>query len=89
MNFTNDGLVEFYKIFNESAPVIKSFKGCISVKLMQATGKTNLLFTLSEWETEIDLENYRKSDFFRETWEQQKNFSRTNQKHGVQQRLYK
>lgn len=72
MKFTSQGLVEFYKLFKESAPVIKSFKGCISVKLLEETKNNNLLFTLSEWETEKDLEYYRNSNFFRETWDQTK-----------------
>lgn len=67
MEFKDSGVEEFKKIFERSISGIKSF-GCRDVQLFHNAKELNQLFTISFWEKEEDLENYRSSDFFQTTW---------------------
>ncbi len=63
---------DFLSIFNESGPRIRAFKGCSSVELVQDIYHANVFFTISKWEDETSLENYRNSELFRSTWKKTK-----------------
>ncbi|MBK9222776.1 MAG: antibiotic biosynthesis monooxygenase [Saprospiraceae bacterium] len=58
----------FKTIFFESSPLIKSFPGCLDVKLLQDKLNPTILSTLSHWNSIEDLEAYRKSNLFKTTW---------------------
>jgi heme-degrading monooxygenase HmoA len=60
----NDFLSHFETVKND----INSFPGCQGMKLLQGKKDENILFTYSQWATEDDLENYRKSDLFQSIW---------------------
>ncbi|MBK9270619.1 MAG: antibiotic biosynthesis monooxygenase [Saprospiraceae bacterium] len=68
MYFTDRGAEEFVELFNQSEAVIEKFNGCMSVSLMRDPIHTNQFLTYSIWQSEEDLNAYRDSDFFRETW---------------------
>ncbi|MEO6189916.1 MAG: antibiotic biosynthesis monooxygenase [Saprospiraceae bacterium] len=72
MKFGDENLNNFVQIFRETAPRIKNFSGCISVELVQDVKDKNQIFTISEWESEESLEQYRNSDFFSITWKKTK-----------------
>ena len=48
--------------------LIGSFPGCKGVELLQSTADKRIFFTSSVWEREEDLEHYRVSPLFTETW---------------------
>ena len=72
MTFVAEKTSDFIGIFEESKHLIRGFKGCRSVKLLRQTNPSNTFFTYSTWESETDLENYRKSDTFKTVWEKTK-----------------
>lgn len=59
-------------VFEPSKNLIRTFPGCQNMELLRQDGRENVLFTLSIWESGEDLENYRKSELFRATWEKTK-----------------
>lgn len=74
LHFNEDFCNQFEKNFPYTKQKVESHKGCIEVKLFKA--ENNTYFTISKWERELDLNNYRESDFFKKTWSNFKaNFS--------------
>ncbi len=62
--------IENYKAFARSiSDKIRHFEGCRHLDILQDIHKKNIFFSYSLWESEKHLNNYRKSDFFKETWE--------------------
>lgn len=59
---------EFVEIFQSSQAVISHFEGCRQVRLLRSPDEPGVFFTQSLWDSAAALENYRKSDFFRQTW---------------------
>jgi quinol monooxygenase YgiN len=72
MSFDPSKTAEFVKIFNESKELIAASQGCLSLSLMQDTNDLNVFFTFSKWESENDLNAYRKSDVFVSIWRRTK-----------------
>lgn len=68
MTFQNDKTEEFLKIFNASKDKIKAMTGCEYLELMQDLHHSNIFMTHSHWKSEDDLNNYRDSELFKETW---------------------
>ncbi|RZL43966.1 MAG: antibiotic biosynthesis monooxygenase [Pedobacter sp.] len=61
--------IEVFKLlFNKVKPMISNFEGCSEVQLLQHENDFNIFFTISKWQSAADLENYRQSAFFMETW---------------------
>ncbi|MFN6943754.1 MAG: putative quinol monooxygenase [Cytophagaceae bacterium] len=74
MTFDLEGEDKFPGIFLGVQHKIKSFPGCIDVRLMQDHQRNNVYFTISTWESHQDLENYRQSDLFAVTWTRVKKY---------------
>jgi autoinducer 2-degrading protein len=72
MTFAAEKTADFIKIFEESKHLIRGFEGCRSVKLLRQTDPINTFFTYSCWNSESDLENYRKSETFKTVWNKTK-----------------
>lgn len=69
MTFRPDGVDSFLKdVFEPSKTAIRAFPGCRHMELLRHVREREVLFTLSVWESEADLENYRQSELFRATW---------------------
>lgn len=68
MKFLDDKVNEFISLFEERKDTISSFSGCLHLELWQDTHDTNTFFTYSLWDTEQDLDHYRFSSFFKDTW---------------------
>ena len=66
LRFNETSEDDFRKIFSESQPKIAAFPGCRGVELWK--GGPGEFATFSEWDSEVDLENYRHSDLFNATW---------------------
>lgn len=72
MTFREEGIERFYPVFNRVKHDILQFPGCRSLQLLRAKDNPAMLFTLSTWDREEDLDVYRSSELFRETWIQTK-----------------
>ena len=68
MTFMEARSDDFKAFVTAVRPKIRNFKGCLHLEILQDLRHRNIFFSYSHWETEADLENYRQSDFFKETW---------------------
>lgn len=72
MTFKPEKLDDFLLVFEESKDKIRARSGCLSLQLIQDPDRPNILSTSSIWESENDLEDYRNSELFLETWKKTK-----------------
>jgi len=68
MTFRKDATDQFEQIFNNSCDRIRDFAGCESLELTRAVADPRIYFTISIWQSESDLNAYRHSELFKETW---------------------
>ncbi len=68
LTFKKENIASFGQLFEETKGSIRNFKGCTFLELYQDRENPSLFFTYSHWNSEEDLENYRKSAFFEEVW---------------------
>ena len=68
MEFQQAKVNTFLDLFKETRDKIANFDGCLGVELLQTNDNGNLFFTYSKWNSEQDLENYRNSELFKQTW---------------------
>jgi len=69
MEFKPEEVANFIQLFEERKEKIRSFPGCNYLELLQGTdANTTVFMTYSYWDSEDDLNNYRYSDYFAETW---------------------
>ena len=62
MTFRNEAVQTFItEVFEQSKARIRAFEGCRHMELVRHKTSPNLLFTLSIWDDEAALENYRAS----------------------------
>lgn len=66
--FNDNYKEDFIKVFNDTKEEINSVSGCNSLELLQDIKRPNVFFTKSLWDSETDLNNYRNTDLFRNTW---------------------
>ena len=74
MTFRSDSIDDFRALFEEKKNLIRRTKGCQHLELLEDINSPTTLFTLSWWEDESHLEDYRNSGLFSETWKQTKAF---------------
>ena len=63
-----ENIQDFIAHFDTVKLRINAFPGCKGMKLLRNQNDPRILFTYSEWESNEDLENYRKSELFGEVW---------------------
>ncbi len=69
MQFKPEEVDNFKQLFKERKEKIRGFPGCHYLELLQgAPASPSTFFTYSYWASEEDLNNYRHSDLFAETW---------------------
>ena len=68
MSFHEEHIDAFLENFNKNKELIRKSTGNRLLELYQDKNDSCIFFTYSYWETEQDLENYRKSAFFGEVW---------------------
>lgn len=68
MEFADEKVGDFKKLFYDRQAKINAFPGCQQVQLLQDHALSNVYYTLSHWDGPDDLENYRTSEFFEDTW---------------------
>ena len=72
IEFREDLIPNFKALFAEVSPKIRNFEGCTHLELWQDQDNPSIVFTHSHWQSPKDLENYRQSDFFADTWSKTK-----------------
>ncbi len=72
LHFHEDNIETFLFDFELIKHKIRGFKGNKLVELHQDFNNPNIFFTYTYWESEMDLENYRQSDLFKEIWSKTK-----------------
>jgi heme-degrading monooxygenase HmoA len=68
MSFAEENITAFLENFELMKGRIRNAPGNRFLELYQDKNNKCIFFTYSYWETEDDLENYRKSDLFTEVW---------------------
>jgi heme-degrading monooxygenase HmoA len=68
MHFTEAGVEKFLDIFDEHKQSIRSFPGCSLLQLLKDADDPLCYSTLSHWDNDESLENYRKSELFGKVW---------------------
>jgi len=72
MTFQPDKVSDFIVLFETRRKTIRDFAGCEQLELWQDNAQDNIFFTYSIWNSEADLNHYRFSDFFKDTWSKTK-----------------
>lgn len=72
MTFNAEHIETFIRYFEARKQLIRNFEGCLHLELWQQQNDDTVFFTYSTWINEEALENYRQSDFFKETWSETK-----------------
>lgn len=68
MTFREDEIETFLEVFEHSKKAIRNFNGVMHLELLKGTQEENVLFTYSYWQSEEDLNQYRNSNLFKDTW---------------------
>ena len=68
MEFKQDQIPAFLANFEQVKTKIRNFPGCKFLELYADKQGEGIYFTYSRWEDESDLENYRKSELFKDVW---------------------
>ena len=68
MSFHEENIPAFLGNFELIKTKIRNAPGNRLLELYQDKSNKSIFFTYSYWETEDDLENYRKSELFNEVW---------------------
>jgi autoinducer 2-degrading protein len=68
MHFEAHQTAAFIEIFNNSKQAIRSMPGCQYLSLHQDHENPDVFYTLSKWNADEDLQNYRNSKLFQDTW---------------------
>ena len=63
---------QFRQLFADRKEMIRNFPGCTWLELWQDHADPNIFYTYSLWNEASDLEEYRISDLFQDTWAQVK-----------------
>jgi quinol monooxygenase YgiN len=68
LEFDPERVGEFTDFFRTNKEIIGSFPGCLSLHLHRDAKLTHVFYTVSIWENEEALENYRRSETFEHLW---------------------
>ena len=68
MEFQEQHSNEFEAFSAQIHATIRSFEGCQHLEIYRDIVQPNIFFSYSHWQSEEQLNAYRQSDFFRQTW---------------------
>lgn len=68
MEFAQDKIEDFKKLFAQTRDKIAASKGCRELHLLNDINHPHIFMTHSLWESEEDLLAYRDSELFNSTW---------------------
>ena len=69
MTFKPEFISEFKETESKIHSKIRNFNGCTHLNILNDIKNPQIFFSYSYWESENDLNTYRYSDFFKNTWE--------------------
>lgn len=69
MTFMPEYVFQFLNLFEERKQLIRNMPGCHHLELLQEKKEGCIFFTYSYWESEKDLDYYRHSELFKDTWQ--------------------
>ncbi|MEO9869299.1 putative quinol monooxygenase [Ekhidna sp.] len=72
MDFKPDSVNDFLELFELVKEKIATFPGCEHLELCRDAKEGHIYYTFSKWQSEDDLEKYRHSELFEDTWEKTK-----------------
>ncbi|MAU75535.1 MAG: antibiotic biosynthesis monooxygenase [Crocinitomicaceae bacterium] len=72
MTFSESSKIDFEALFAKHSDEISSQSGCFSVELVTDASNPNVKTTISRWDNEESLNNYRKSVLFGKVWPETK-----------------
>ena len=61
LTLTPSRYLEFIELYTEAQKTIRGFEGCVELGLFNDVQQPNVVFTLSKWQDEKDLDHYRYS----------------------------
>ncbi len=68
MTFLNENVNQFIEFFEFYKDKIRNFPGCTYLQVLKDKNNPNVIFSYSHWESEVNLDNYRKSELFNTIW---------------------
>ncbi|MCU0387570.1 MAG: antibiotic biosynthesis monooxygenase [Chitinophagaceae bacterium] len=68
LTLASEHIDDFKQIWTGHKAAIAGMEGCISLQAYQDHKEPNIFFTISQWESEHYLDNYRYSEFFKKLW---------------------
>jgi quinol monooxygenase YgiN len=68
LTLKEEKVLDFENFVMPKMELINSFEGCINVRIFKDHELPNVFYTISEWESEENLNNYRKSELFGSIW---------------------
>lgn len=68
LEFQEGKIKEFLAFFETIKHRVNEFPGCYGMKLYQDIDSPNVVMTYSHWQSQTELDNYRKSQTFGEVW---------------------
>lgn len=68
MEFKPEKVGDFLALFETVEEKISTFPGCIHLQLCKDASQNHIYYTFSKWDHESDLEKYRNSPLFEDTW---------------------
>ncbi len=68
MDFDPKRVDDFLALFESVKKKIAGFPGCSHLELCKDAHLDHVYYTFSKWESEDDLEAYRHSELFTDTW---------------------
>ena len=72
MSFHQEHIETFLSNFNKKKEAIRKSAGCHLLELYRDKHDSSIFFTYSYWDSEEDLNEYRKSELFNEIWSKTK-----------------
>ena len=72
MTFEESHISTFLTLFEKYNTQIRSQPGCQRLELIQDLQEPNKISTLSKWDSQSDLNNYRNSELFGQVWPETK-----------------
>lgn len=72
MSFHSEHTEKFLDIFEQKKLLIRNSPGCHFLELYREKEDSNIFFTYSYWNSEKDLNRYKNSILFKETWSKTK-----------------
>lgn len=68
LSFDPYKIEHFIDLFESSKDKISAFDGCTSLQLKRDEAQDNVFYTVSQWESNDHLQNYRHSALFKNVW---------------------